>query len=122
MSSIVTLSEITVETKYDVLVVDSRLVATGLGIEHESFMRTLKKYESTLESRFGAFRFEIGTSTMPDGRINPKPEKFAWLTEDQSLFLMTLSRNTDQVVKCKADLVGAFAKARKNYPCSVGSD
>ena len=94
------------------LVVDSRLVAKRLDIEHESFMRTIKKYESRIERRFGVIRFEIGSSKMPDGRANPKPEKFAWLTENQATALMTFSKNTDAVVECKLDLVEAFSKAK----------
>jgi phage regulator Rha-like protein len=107
------MSIVTIEVRDELLVVDSRLVSDGLGIEHESFMRTIRKYESVIQRRFGTIRFEIGASKMPNGRINPNPEKFAWLTEDQSIFLMTLSRNTDQVVECKANLVEAFKNARQ---------
>ena len=105
---------IEVTQKGDCLVVDSRLVAKSLGIEHETFMRTLKKYETRIEQRFGIIRFEIGEI---NGR--GQPQKFAWLDEDQSMFLMTLSRNTDQVVECKANLVEAFSKARKMTPALV---
>lgn len=102
---------ISVEQHGESLVVDSRLVAEELGIDHESFMRTLRKYETRIEQRFGVIRFEIGKP--PEGSQGGRPEKFAWLTEDQSLFLMTLSRNTDRVVECKANLVEAFSKARQ---------
>lgn len=107
------MSELIVAEQNGSLVVDSRLVAGSLGIEHSSFMKTVKRYETKIKSLFGTLRLEVCTSKMPDGRINPNPEKFAWLTEDQSLFLMTLSRNTDQVVDCKANLVIAFSEARK---------
>lgn len=103
--------------KGDRLVVDSRLVADNLGIEHETFMRTIKKYEARIEQRFGVIRFEIGKP--PQGSQGGRPEKFAWLDEDQSMFLMTLSRNTDQVVECKANLVEAFSRARKIIPVLV---
>lgn len=113
MTNIVSQS-IIVEIKGEALVVDSRLIAQDLGVEHETFMRTIKKYEPRIESRFGVIRFEIGKP--PQGSLGGRPEKFAWLTEDQSLFLMTLSRNTDQVVNCKANLVESFAKARGIIP------
>jgi phage regulator Rha-like protein len=103
---------IVVEQKGDKLVVDSRLVAMDLGIEHESFMRTIKKYEAKIEQRFGVIRFENGVPDSPTGN----PPKFAWLDENQALFLMTLSRNTEQVVECKANLVEAFSKAKKVIP------
>lgn len=104
-------SAITVENQNGVLVVDSRLVALDLGIEHESFMRTIKKHETRIEQRFGIIRFEIG-----EIKGRGQPEKFAWLTEDQSLYLMTLSRNTEQVLNCKANLVEGFMKAKQIIP------
>ena len=95
------------------LVVDSRLVAERLGIEHKNFIQTLKKYQTKIESRFETIIFETESSRMPDGRINPKPEKYALLTENQAMVLMTFSRNTDEVVECKLALVEAFSKAKK---------
>ena len=109
-----TSNKLTVERQGEALVVDSRLIAESLGIEHESFVRTIKKHETKIEERFGVIRFEIGKP--PEGSLGGRPEKFAWLTEDQSMFLMTLSRNTDQVIDCKANLVEAFSKARQIIP------
>jgi anti-repressor protein len=90
------------------LVVDSRLIALRLNIQHETFMRTIKKYESKIEQRFGIIRFEIGEI---NGR--GQPEKFALLTEDQATTLMTFSKNTDEVIDCKLDLVAAFSQAKQ---------
>lgn len=90
------------------LVVDSRLIAPRLGIEHRSLMSTVRNYESVIEQRFGILRFEIAVLSGPG-----QPERYVLLTEDQSYFLMTLSRNTPQVIECKADLVVAFSKARE---------
>lgn len=42
------------------LVVDSRLIAESLGIQHESFMVTAKKYQSQVERAFEVFRFQTG--------------------------------------------------------------
>jgi phage regulator Rha-like protein len=91
-----------------VLLVDSRIVANRLGIEHESFTNTIKTYRDFIEQQFGILRFEIGEIV---GR--GQPEKYFLLDEDQSFFLMTLSRNTEQVIKAKADLVKAFSAAKK---------
>jgi len=112
MNIVTSKSAIAVEQKGDVLVVDSRLIAMELGIEHETFMRTVKKYESKIEQRFGCIRFEIGVPDKPTGN----PPKFAWLDENQATFLMTLSRNTDQVIECKANLVDAFSAAKQIIP------
>ena len=52
-----------------VLVVDSRLVAERLGIEHESFLKTLDTYQSQIERAFGVLRFEIGKPPKSSGLI-----------------------------------------------------
>ncbi|HLO87990.1 MAG TPA: Rha family transcriptional regulator [Nostocaceae cyanobacterium] len=93
----------------DALVVDSRLIAEELGISHEAFMKTIKKYESKVEQRFGCIRFEIGVPDSPTGN----PPKYALLTESQATALMTFSRNTDQVIECKLKLVEAFEQAKQ---------
>jgi phage regulator Rha-like protein len=43
-----------------VLVVDSRLIAKELGIQHESFIETVEKYKKQSEQAFGVLRFETG--------------------------------------------------------------
>lgn len=91
-----------------ILVVDSRLIAKELWIEHEVFLRTLKKHQAKIEERFGIIRFENGKI---GGR--GRPEKYALLTEPQATILMTFSRNTEQVVDCKLRLVEAFEKAKQ---------
>ena len=40
-------------------------------------------------------------------------ERYALLTEDQSYFLLSLSRNTDTVVALKSMLIRAFGQARR---------
>lgn len=105
---------IAIALKGDVLVVDSRLVAERLGILHKNFLATIYRYQSEIEQEegFGSIAFET-ESKISGGRINPKPGKFAWLTEPQLSFLMTLSRNTPQVVQCKRLLVKAFVLAKE---------
>ncbi len=92
------------------IVVDSRLIAVQLGIKHESFIRTVRKYRELIESRFGHLRFEIGTVTNTVGAKNETV--YALLNEPQATVIMTLSRNTEQVVECKFNLVEAFEKAK----------
>ena len=58
------------------LVVDSRLVAQELGIEHESFMVTIKKYKTQTEEAFGQLRFEIGVAPVRGDKIKPRPSVF----------------------------------------------
>ena len=92
------------------LVVDSRLIVERLGIEHINFMETIGTYQSQIEQAFGVVRFETGKP--PSGSKGGRPQKYALLTEDQATFLMTLSRNTPEVVQCKIELVVAFSKAK----------
>lgn len=97
-------------TKNEVLVVDSRLIANELGIQHKNLRQTIEKYLNQLQG-FGFITFE--TSKPSEGTQGGRPERFCYLNEDQATFLMTLSRNTDQVINCKANLVTAFSKAKK---------
>lgn len=90
------------------LYVDSRLIAPRLGIEHRSFLQTLGDYQTQIEQAFGILRFE---NAKKKGR--GRPSKFAYLTEDQATFVMTLSRNSPEVVQCKIDLVQALARAKE---------
>jgi len=96
------------------LVVDSRLVAEGLGIKHKNFLSTIYKYQTEIEQEFGQVAFETETVTNAVGAVNLA--HFAYLNEDQSIYLMTLSRNTEQVRTCKRNLVKAFSEAKKIIP------
>ena len=103
------MSELSIETHSDgSLVVDSRLIAQELGVTHKAFMETIRKYEKQAEQSFGILRFETA-----EIKGRGQPEKFAYLTEDQATFLMTLSRNTPEVVRCKVMLVTQFSQAKK---------
>lgn len=95
----------------NILVVDSRLIAAQLGIEHESFYKTVNKYKSHIEQAFGHLRFEIGTVTNSVGAVNKL--NYVLLTEEQATFLMALSRNTPEVVECKKQLVLKFSEAKR---------
>lgn len=93
------------------LVVDSRLIAERLEVQHESFMRTVGKYKARIEAKFGHLRFETGTVRNSVGAVNRVI--YVLLTEPQAGALMTLSRNTDRVVECKLELVEAFERAKE---------
>jgi phage regulator Rha-like protein len=86
------------------------LIAERLGIQHKNILDTINSHKASIEEVFGLVAFE----TRPDnlGRLNT-PIKIALLTEEQATALMTLSRNTPQVVELKLNLVKAFSEARK---------
>jgi phage regulator Rha-like protein len=103
------MANIQVITLQDQLVVDSRLIADELGIKHENLRKTVEKYLTELQE-FGIIVFE--TQKILEGASRGRPERYCYLNEDQATFLMTLSRNTPQVVACKQNLVKAFSKAK----------
>jgi phage regulator Rha-like protein len=105
------MSNLTVTEHDGVLVVDSRLIAERLAIKPKNFLATIEKYLSQIESSFGAVAFQTREFKTRQG--NSSVERFAFLSEDQATFLMTLSRNTEQVVECKLALVQAFSKAKQ---------
>lgn len=83
---------------------DSRVVAEVLGVQHQNFRELIE----TRSDALGTIRFETGSSTMPDGRPNPKPERFALLTKRQCLLLITFVRNSEEAVRAKVALIDAF--------------
>jgi phage regulator Rha-like protein len=105
------MTEITIVQIENQLVVDSRIVAEQLSIEHESFIRLIKKHKAKLEDKFGVFRFEVGKPL--EGSQRGRPNTFAWLNEGQTTALLTLSRNTDLVVDLKFNLVEKFQAQKK---------
>jgi phage regulator Rha-like protein len=98
------MTDITLSSIGSTAVVDSRIIAEQLGIEHDSFMKNVKSYQVEIEQAFGVLRFEIEISNSVG-----QPPKFILLTEDQATFILSLSRNTPQVIKCKIGLVKAFS-------------
>lgn len=90
--------------------VDSRLVAGELGIEHRALMQTIKKYLDRLE-RKEPVTFQMSLVKRPQG--GTYEETYCYLSEYQATLLMTFSRNTEQVLNCKERLVDAFIEARQ---------
>lgn len=98
--------------------VDSRLVAERLEIEHRSFLETIMEFKTRIEQEFGFLRLETA-----EIKGRGRPGRFAFLNEDQAIFLVTLSRNTPQVVECKISIVKSFSSTRKlNNPDASAID
>lgn len=85
--------------------VDSRLLADRLQNKHKNVISLVERYGHKFE-QFGKVAFQ--TEPLPSGQR----VRFALLNENQSYFLLSLSRNTDHVVNLKADLVATFAQVR----------
>jgi phage antirepressor YoqD-like protein len=97
-------------------VVDSRVVAEKCGVEQKSFRQLIGDYQATIEQAFGRVRFENDTLQTNGG---PQKTTFSLLTEDQATFIITLTRNTAQVIAFKASLVKAFAEAKRQLAVSA---
>lgn len=91
--------------------IDSRAVAPGIGIKHQTFLETLQKYQEELD-HFGFFRFETEKTT-EDEQGRGRPSTYVLLNRNQVLFAITLSRNTEQVVKWKLALIDALDQLDK---------
>lgn len=90
--------------------VDSRLIADRLGIQHKNLMENISKYANVFHT-LGSLPFETETRKR---NIGATQIKYALLNEDQTIFALTLSRNTPQVVQLKLDLTVAFKNARQS--------
>lgn len=101
---------IEIVSQNDCLVVDSRLIADELGIEHRALMQTIKKYLDRLE-RKEPVTFKMDVVKRPQG--GTYEVSYCYLNEYQATLLMTFSRNTEQVLDCKEKLVDGFEKAKQ---------
>ncbi|MFP5422355.1 MAG: Rha family transcriptional regulator [Gammaproteobacteria bacterium] len=93
--------------------VDSRLLANQLGNKHKSTIELIDRYADKFK-RFGLLPFQT-ESVKEAGARGTKHYRYVLLNEDQAYFLLSLSRNTEQVVDLKASLVMAFREARYGY-------
>lgn len=95
-----------------VLVVDHRLISVELGIQSKNVLANIDKYLATPESEEAFGRVALETETLEtNGGI--QNTRVAYLNQSQAEFLMTLSRNTPQVIAAKRNLVSAFEKAKQ---------
>ncbi|MEA5603691.1 phage antirepressor KilAC domain-containing protein [Nostoc sp. UHCC 0252] len=101
------MTNLTVQTINSILVVDSRLIAAEVGIEHRALKQVIKSYEADF-AEFG----NINISNVDI--IGPgKPETFYYLTEDQSYLALTYVKNTAEARQAKKNLIHAFKAARE---------
>lgn len=84
---------------------DSLVISQGTGNQHKNVKELITKYESDFND-FGTLSVLNGEST------GGRPEQIYLLSEEQAAFLMTLLRNTKQVVAFKKELVRQFYEMR----------
>lgn len=100
-----------VSLKGGVPLADSRMMAEKCGVDHRSLYRLIQVHAESIEGAFGTVRREITPSAAKGG--GGDGQRFALLTEDQATFLITLTRNTPQVIAFKSALVKAFSEAKR---------
>ena len=84
-------------------VLDSRLAAKELGVEHRSLKDVIRDRGDVL----GIVRLQTALSQGPG-----MPETFYLLNERQATLLITMVRNTEEALVAKAKLVDAFFEMR----------
>ena len=105
MNNVITLIEKKHEPRFD-----SLALADNLGIQHKNALALID--DNKLEfGEFGRVAFE--TRTLETNGGNQK-QRVALLNEDQSYFLLTLTRNTNRTKHLKVELVKAFSRFRKH--------
>jgi phage regulator Rha-like protein len=90
--------------------ISSLEIAKHLKVEHRATIQLIGKYLDKLEL-FGRVTFEMTPTETPGG---VQMSKVYFLNENQAIFLSTLSKNTENVVKFKALLTKAFSNLKEN--------
>lgn len=84
-------------------------IARVLDIQAKSTLQLITDYEADF-NELGVLRFENAKPLK--GTSDGRPERIAYLNEDQSFLLLSYSRNTEKVRCAKVRMVKAFKAAR----------
>jgi len=96
--------------KNENLVVSSRTFADGFDVQHKNLMELIRTHQEVIESNFGRVAFETETLETPGGT---QESKFAYLSENQAMFIGTLLRNSEKAVLFKALTVSEFSRMKE---------
>ncbi|NEU82233.1 phage regulatory protein/antirepressor Ant [Nostoc sp. UIC 10630] len=109
------MTNITIQTINSTLVIDSRLIAAELGIQHKNLKELIKTYQADFEE-FGQVAFETQAGDIRYA------ETFYYLNEDQSYLALTFVKNTTEARQAKINLVKAFRSARESLAPKPNTD
>lgn len=93
--------------KKDDVFTDSLVISLGTGVEHRKLKQAIRKYKNQIEG-FG----KLYAPCQAESTGGRKTEYYL-LNEAQATFLITLLKNTEQVVRFKVELVKQFYEMRK---------
>ncbi len=105
MNNIIALTEKKQEPR-----VDSLVLAESLDTLHRNVLALIDKNILEFEE-FGRVAFETRTLETNGGK---QKQRISLLNEDQSYFLLTLTRNTERTKRLKVELVKAFSRFRQH--------
>ncbi|HWL51215.1 MAG TPA: Rha family transcriptional regulator [Chthoniobacteraceae bacterium] len=92
--------------------VDSRDVAKAFSVKHKSLRDLIEDHEAEIR-RLGVFRFEA-ERPLP-GSSGGRPARFYWLNFDQTVYLLTITRSTEETRHFRVQLILAFKAARERF-------
>jgi len=98
MNNLITLTKMDGEQR-----ISSGLIAEHIGTTHKATNNLIRTHKNKLAS----------LGKVPFQKAVGERKNLAYLNEDQAIFLMTLSKNTEQVVEFKYQLVKAFSALRR---------
>lgn len=101
-----------VQVDSEVVYIDSRVYCREIiEVNHGAWLRdTLREYQEVIQCYFGVVEFK--TQQPLEGSKGGRPEVFALLTEPQTNFALTLSRNNAKTMQRKAELIADFERAK----------
>ncbi|HHX22660.1 MAG TPA: Rha family transcriptional regulator [Thermoanaerobacterales bacterium] len=88
----------------------SKIIAEYGGQEHRAVRQLIRTHEKSLREFGKVSTFEM---QKPENELGGRPEKYYKLNEEQATFLITLMKNTPQVVLFKKELVKQFFTMRQ---------
>ena len=98
-----------VEIKGSEPITSTLVIAKGMKVDHRAMMVLVDKYEEVLKD-FGVVTFEM---LKPKSKKGGRPTRIAWINEGQTVFLISLMRNSKVVVRFKKELTKEFFRQRR---------
>jgi hypothetical protein len=89
--------------------VDSRQVAKLFQLAHQHLREQIEAHEPEIK-RLGVFQFETGKTL---ANTQGRPEKYYYLNFDQTIYLLMLTKPTEETKEFRVQLILAFRSARE---------
>lgn len=102
-----------VESQGDVPLMNSREIAEKTKVTHKNVMELLRTHQIEIEKQCGAITFETALLAQGRNRGGGKPQKWAMLNEEQVTVLLTLMRNSPEIVPAKAAIGARYVQMRR---------